>query len=137
MFILLKVLRKKGFVLDESVSNNNHNLSFIYNDYKVNLLLSRYRTGISFTISYNDVKAKHYLYLNTERVLKDETIDYKNVNRFNTIDILTVWNLYSFDDLSKPILNSPLKEEEKVVVSCQLLVVSIITINKFYHFSLS
>ncbi len=114
MFLLLKALLKKGFVLDQSVQNNNHNLTFTYKDYKVNMLLSRYRLGISFTISYKDVKAKHYLYLNTERVIKNETIDYKNIEQFNTIDILTIWNLYNYEDMSKPIFRRTLSEEVMV-----------------------
>lgn len=111
MFQLLKALNKKGFVLDTEANNTSHNVSFIYKDYKVNLLLSRYRTGISFTISYNDVKAKHYLYLNTERVVKDETIDYKNSDQFNTIDIITIWNLYSHDNIKEPIFKRTLSED--------------------------
>lgn len=114
MFQLLKAMNKKGFVLDETVNNTNHNVTFTYKDYKVNLLLSRYRSGISFTISYKDVKAKHYLYLNTDRVIKDETIDYKNSDQFNTIDIITIWNLYSFDNIKEAIFKRTLSEEVMV-----------------------
>ena len=114
LFQMLKTLNKKGFVLDESVQNNTHNLSFIYKDYKVNLLLSRYRSGISLTINHKDIVAKHYLYLNTDRVIKDDSIDYKNTEKFNTIDILTIWNLYSQDDITKPLFKSTLSEEVMV-----------------------
>lgn len=114
LFQILKTLNKKGFVLDETVPNNNHNITFNYKDYKVNLLLSRYRSGISLTISYKDVKAKHYLYLNTERVIKDETIDYKTTDQFTTIDILTIWNLYSFDNGLTPVFKRTLSEDVMV-----------------------
>lgn len=109
---ILKAMKKLGFRLDVENSKNINNLRFYYLDYKVQLLALNNRPGIQLTIEYDNVKAVHYLHLNTERILHFDNIDYRVTKSFNTIDILTIWNLYNYENIDKPVFQKTISEEE-------------------------
>lgn len=109
--LLVKVLKKKQFVLDGNKKQAKHNLYLVNDGYYVNLVLERGKSSILLQIGIDDSEyiSKHRLVLNTDRDIDD----YVDVNASNvlTVSFATLWNIKDSSDLKHFIFKNAMSEE--------------------------
>ena len=112
--LILKTFSYHNFLLDDDYEQSLENLHFIFKDLKVNLTLNKDNSEILLFINYNNIQAKHCLVLETDRIAKHNDFLDKEYKDMTTVDVLTLWNLYDFYNLDKPIFSKTVTEEEMI-----------------------
>ena len=112
--LILKTFNYHNFLLDDEKEQSLDNLYFIFKDLKVNLTLNQDNSEILLFINYKDIQAKHCLVLETDRIAKYNDFVDKEYKDMTTVDILTLWNLYDFDNVDKPIFSKTVSEYEMI-----------------------
>lgn len=109
---ILKVFKEKKFILDESKSQKLNDLSFVFNDYKVQLTLNENKPSINLSITLGNVTANHQLLLDVER----NSLNFSEAKIGDNItnSVVTLWNLYDVNNLNVPIFKNQTSEYEIV-----------------------
>lgn len=110
--VLIKELSKKGYEFVEKA--NDTDWVFENNDFVVSISLENVDSGIVFNVKNkeSDISQKHLLLISPSLVREDVVIPEKH--DFDSIDIMTLWNLLSAYDLDTAKLVSPLNESELI-----------------------
>lgn len=111
--LILKLFREKDFKLDETKPQKYSNLSFVYNDYQINLCEDAENHGLGLTIQYQNAIAKHSLLFSVDRTFNEEFFESQN---YLSTDVMSLWNLQSITDGIKSQLKNNLTEKELVNV---------------------
>lgn len=110
--LILKVFKANNFALDESKSQKINDLSFIFNDYSVQLTLNENKPSILLSIKYRSIVAKHQLLFDIERTLLQTNIE--SEEEVLTTNIITLWNIYDVENTNLPLFKNQVSEEELV-----------------------
>ena len=124
---LVKVLKKKGFMI--SKSNNIEfdtfkniiipKVIFTSEVFDVELYPDMDNFGLVINVINNSIKNKnskkatHLLLFNTKTTFKDFEINDID-DKYNSIDIISLWSVKGYDDISKMITSNELKEIELI-----------------------
>lgn len=110
--LVVKILKKNGFVLDESKKQTKHNLHLYNNGYYANVLLEKGKSSILLQISLDGSNyiSKHRLVLNTDRDIED--LYGVNTNDVLTVEFATLWNIKDSSNLKHFIFKNAMLEEE-------------------------
>ena len=111
-YLILKTLKSKNMVLDETKKNTSVSFSFIHNDYYIQLNLENRKTSILLKIGLEDEQfvSKHRLVLNTERDI--EEFDKTNAVNILTTQFATLWNIKDSEDAKHYIFKNALPEKD-------------------------
>ena len=112
--LILKTFCHHNFELDNKKEQSLENLYFKFKDFKVNLSYSYDNSKINLIINYKNYSAKHCLVLNTDRIAKINDFDDYVYNEYKTVDVITLWNLYNYFDIEKPIFSKTIDEEKMI-----------------------
>ena len=112
--LILQTFNSNSFLLDLKQKQEINDLKFKFKDLHVNLILEENKPYITLAIRYKNINVKHYLVLDTDRIVDKEILENNKFSDCKTVDILSLWNLYDLESNGKPIFSKTLTEEEMI-----------------------